>query len=51
MEALELQNLMGNAMTTIVGAEPAWKAAARTRMTTSPSATTRMDEAHAGLVR
>ena len=41
MEALELHNLMGNAMTTMVGAEAGTKAAARTRMTTTPIATTR----------
>ena len=36
MEALELQNLMGNAMTTMVGAEARTKAAARMRTTTIP---------------
>ena len=41
MEALELQNLMGNAMTTMVGAEARTKAAARMRTTTIPNATTR----------
>src|SRR5580658_2958434 len=40
MEALELQNLMGNSMTTMVGAEARKESRARMRMTTSPSGTT-----------
>ena len=51
MEALELHNLMGNAMTTMVGAEARTKAAAPTPMTTIRARRCELDEAHAGLVR
>ena len=41
MEALELHNLMGNSMTTMVGAEARHEVVVRMHMTITPSATTR----------
>ncbi len=41
VEALELDNLMGNAMTTMVAPRPARRAAARRRTTISRTATMR----------
>ena len=46
METLELDNLMPCAMATIVGARRARKAAARMRMRTIPTATTKQWRKH-----